>query len=158
MNKVIALALATLLGVAITTIAQAGKYYRWVDENGVTHYTATPPEDRPSDTIKLKSTPPNSTTKKADDARETVPGNTTSPPGQRPEIPTMETPQPAKLGQRTAEDARNCAIARRNLETLNTRTQVRVKDPTTGEYRYTNSDEQSQAKADAQAKIKQYCK
>jgi len=158
MKKIIALALASLLGAGITTVAQAGKYYRWVDENGVTHYTATPPENRPSDTIKLKSPPPNNTTKTTDGARETIPGSTAIPAGQTPDIPTMETQQPVNLGQRTEEDARNCAMARKNLETLNTRTQVRVKDPATGAYRYTTSEEQSQAKADAYAKIKQYCR
>lgn len=28
----------------ISTILSAGKFYKWVDENGVTHYTAEPPK------------------------------------------------------------------------------------------------------------------
>jgi hypothetical protein len=147
----------TLIGLLFlmtaTTAAHAGKFYKWTDDSGVTHYTAKPPEDRTAETIKLKSVKPATAEKnKPDTADENA-----AAVNQAPEIPIgqVQAPQPARVSQ---QEAQNCAIARRNLETLKIRTQIRVKDELTGEYRYSSTDEQSAAKTDAAEKIKRYCK
>lgn len=157
MNRVIVL--VALLCLTATIPTHAGKFYKWVDNNGVTHYTAKPPEDRPAETIKLKTpkpsaeVKPNSTSADPDAAQATEQDG--SAVGQAPEIPIGETQTPVN---KSREEAANCALARRNLETLRTRTQVRMKDPATGQYRYATGEEQIKAKAEAEAEIKRYCR
>jgi Skp family chaperone for outer membrane proteins len=47
--------IALLLCVALPT--QAAKVYKWVDSQGVTHYTDTPPPARPAEELKLAPPP-----------------------------------------------------------------------------------------------------
>jgi hypothetical protein len=52
-------ALVLLAGVAC--LAQAEELYKWVDENGVVHYSMQPPEDKSATSIELRSSKPEST-------------------------------------------------------------------------------------------------
>lgn len=49
----------TLLAFAVLAIAvdevQAARYYKWVDENGVTHYGNRAPDDREAETINVRT-------------------------------------------------------------------------------------------------------
>ncbi|MDD1783567.1 DUF4124 domain-containing protein [Enterovibrio sp. ZSDZ35] len=50
---------ALLLGCALTSPATADSYYRWVDENGVVHFSDSPPEASIELEIELKAIPLN---------------------------------------------------------------------------------------------------
>jgi hypothetical protein len=47
-HAVIALGIATML---LTGTAQAKEYFKWVDKDGVTHFTVSPPKDIPAETV-----------------------------------------------------------------------------------------------------------
>ena len=51
MYRLMAVSLAAVLGISA---AQAAKMYRWVDENGVTHFSTRPPPGQHTDQTKLK--------------------------------------------------------------------------------------------------------
>jgi hypothetical protein len=51
MNK---LTIAALLGALLTTPVMAAQYYKWIDENGVTHYSETPPPVTAKNTSEVK--------------------------------------------------------------------------------------------------------
>lgn len=57
-SRLFVAALKLIAGMAIvmsTTAAMAAKYYKWVDESGVTHYSAQPPEAGKGEIIRVKS-------------------------------------------------------------------------------------------------------
>lgn len=53
----LAIALATVALCGIAGDLQAQEVYRWVDEEGVTHYSSTPPPDRDADRIEATNSP-----------------------------------------------------------------------------------------------------
>lgn len=44
----------------LVCLAQAEELYKWVDENGVVHYSTQPPEDKSATSIELESSEPES--------------------------------------------------------------------------------------------------
>ena len=42
------------MSLALTLVAEAGDLYKWVDENGVVHYSQTPPPDTESSAIEVQ--------------------------------------------------------------------------------------------------------
>lgn len=53
----LAVVLATVAISGMVANLQAQEVYRWVDEEGVTHYSSTPPPDRNADTIDARNPP-----------------------------------------------------------------------------------------------------
>lgn len=43
---------------ATSSLSHAGKIHKWVDSNGVTHYTAQPPQNQPSQTLRVTKSRP----------------------------------------------------------------------------------------------------
>jgi hypothetical protein len=81
--------------------AASGEVYRWTDENGVTHYSDTPPPSREHVTVKVATAP-----------RPAAPAEAPAPVAEaapKPEVPTARS---------------NCETARKNLETFATSTTV----------------------------------
>lgn len=81
-------------------VAASGEVYRWTDENGVTHYSDTPPPSREHVTVKVAAAP-----------RPVAPAEATAAVDAAPK-PTVPTAQS------------NCETARKNLETFATSTTV----------------------------------
>lgn len=147
------LALTLLLG-ATASQAQPDKYYKWVDDKGGVHYSARPPRDRPAQVIKTER----------EDSPAPTPPSTPAKPGSKPTpaVPTTEPEAPAPANAANArvlaaEAATNCEIARKNLNVLNTRARVRIKDDQTGEFRFLTPEEHAQWLQDSEAGVRDNC-
>lgn len=135
----------------VSTPAQAADFYRWVDDNGVTHYSQTPPPHR--QTHQLKPPPP-----PAEDpaqARERLDAQVQALNERRRE---REQEAEAERQALEAEQVRqqNCQIARSNLENLEIATNSLMRLP---DGSYERLDEETrQAKMDeARQAIEKYC-
>jgi hypothetical protein len=119
-----------------TAAAAAGEYYKWEDDEGVTHYSAEKPEDREASRVEGHN-PPSSSQDQAMERLEK----------QRQEARQEgETAADEEQDKDTAQapDEERCKKHRENLQTLNTTTQVRRKNPETGELE-TLTEEERQA-------------
>ncbi len=145
-----------LLIMLVSLSASAGKFYKWVDEQGVVHYTATAPNHQESETINTQS-------------GEHKPSNTKKPGGNShgKEQAVKDMPEPIKaqptpttkqaLAKAQQQTEKNCDLTRKNLETLNTRPRVRVNDPATGKLRYLSPEEITSKKTEAKENIDKFC-
>ena len=147
----VSLSVALLLA-SVTPLVGAETVYKWVDEQGVTQFSALPPADQSAEKLKVE-TP------------ETGAGataKTEAPAGDdgRPKDITegVANPSAADLAREETKRTENCATAKRNLESLNTRAHVRIKDEKTGEDRYLTPDEHTQWKKDSALRVDEYCK
>lgn len=124
----------------------AATAYKWVDENGETHYSQSPPPATKAEVIKT----PNASA-------------TTPTPAQNPASTATQKPVDAKQppdAKAKAEDAavrdENCASARKNMETLQNSARVTVKD-VDGLYHRLNDDERKTRIEDTQKRIDEFC-
>ncbi len=136
--------------------ANAGKYYKWTDDQGVTHYTARAPDDRAVQTIKIQ------TGETQSQSGQPTPDAKTDNPEQQGEqktkLPESAPATPQQLAKAREQDKKNCTNARNNLDTLNSRTHVRINDKETGDDRYLTPDEHAAMKKETELRIKEYCK
>lgn len=142
------LPLAATLGAALmlASTAQAADSYKWTDDNGQVQYTQIPPKDRPYETIKTRSKQPEAAAatakagadgKKADSARQT--GDV------------------AVAKAEADKFARNCDMAKKNKEALQTVPKIRVTDAD-GSERFLTDDERKEKMAATELNISTYCK
>lgn len=116
----LSIALATVILSWTATDARAEEVYRWVDDEGITHYSSTPPPDRGADRIETANPP-------ADD-----------PEARRKEIEKLEQSNKTRLyrkrlerriaaedKQQQQERERFCSRLRDKRQTLLTIPQVR---------------------------------
>ena len=147
----VSLSVALLLA-SVTPLVGAETVYKWVDEQGVTQFSALPPADRSAEKLKVEA--PEATTGTTPDAKSAAGDDG------RPKDLTegVANPSAADLAREEAKRTENCATAKRNLESLNTRAHVRIKDEKTGEDRYLTPDEHTQWKKDSALRVDEYCK
>jgi hypothetical protein len=139
MQKNIIQLICPLALVLCTFSSVAGDFYKWEDENGVTHYTSTPPKDAENTKVRTyntKGSPVSATTAKTEDKTKTT------------SIPTAVSEAPKK-------DPERCKLARKNLETLKQHARVRIEE--NGKLRYLSEKEHAQKMDDAQKTIKDNC-
>jgi len=108
--------------------AQAGKAYRWVDENGVIHYTQTPPPDKSATRIPPPP-PPSSDRQKARDQLD----RRWQENEIRNEARQKQEQQAAEEADMQAARETNCQAARNNLEILQGSPRKLIRTPD-GEY------------------------
>lgn len=129
---------------AISLPSQASKdFYKWKDENGVTHYSEHPPSKKVAkgDTTKVRTTnldytPPVSDAtkdKKEESKREGVPPITQE---KSPEL---------------------CEIAKKNLQVIAENARIRVKEGENGEYRFLTPEEIEKRKKSAEKQRDENC-
>ncbi|WP_426415883.1 DUF4124 domain-containing protein [Aestuariirhabdus sp. LZHN29] len=131
--------------------AHAATYYKWVDDNGLTHYSATPPEGRPSVQIER--------------------GSSRSPSGITPSIPSANEPNEAaartedkleaegfEQNLAAAEETRkkNCDTARENKVQLTLKNRIKLLQDD-GTYRVLSDEEKQQKVRQADEAIDTYC-
>jgi hypothetical protein len=131
----IALSLACLLGCQ-HALAAKGKIYKWVDNQGITHYSATPVVNTPSEIIKPK-------TGHSDPVTYTV-----------PEAPKAKDQPGAK--QADQKDPERCDSARKSLTTLKTFARIKTRGED-GEYYYLTPEEQQQKLGEAELVVSESC-
>ncbi len=127
----------------ITSYGFAGKssFYKWTDENGVTHYSEYKPRDQVTEKVDIRT----GQSSPADEPNEPSSAQDSDNLAQNDEV------------DGDLKDPERCEAARKNLETLNGFTRVRTKDPDTGEIRYLTEEEKNQRRQQSQKAIDESC-
>ncbi len=124
----------------------AATAYKWIDENGETHYSQSPPTATKAEVIKTPTSPADAP------APEQKPANTAA---QKP----VDTKQPLD-NKAKAEDAavraENCASASKDLETLQNSPRVTVKNKD-GLYHRLNDEERKARIEETQKRVDEFC-
>ncbi len=109
-------------------------FYKWEDENGVVHYSAHPPKDKPNTKVRTTN----------------IYGETAD------ELSSKEEKTQANTAEEEfPKDPKRCAAARKNLDTLKNKARIRIKDG--DDYRYLAPEEIKEQLKTAQEIIKQDC-
>jgi len=136
---------------ALTETALA-KTYKWVDENGVTQYTATPPPTGDFKTIKPPSKPAVDPVKAQGEFDKRLEAF-----NKRKEETDKAKAEADEQAAKAAEAKKNCEQAKKNLNLLQTKVRVRYKEED-GSVRYLTDEEREANMKRAQGAIKSYCK
>ncbi|MDF1780978.1 MAG: DUF4124 domain-containing protein [Alcanivoracaceae bacterium] len=108
----------------------ASKYFKWVDENGVTHYTTTPPpEGKNSEEVRTY----NSASKDQEKAKQNLEQRRENDAAERARTKSELAEKEKEQAEPNAVREERCQKHRNNLNTLKTGPRVRSKDPETGE-------------------------
>lgn len=142
--------LAFLLTAAVAFGALADEVYKWVDENGTTHFSPQPPTDRPYEVItpsagRVGTVDPTAPPANRDDSTDTS--------GELPDLPEIEVREPDP-----EEVARRCEQARENLFWLTERRRVSVRDEETGEETWLDDDERLDMIDETEAFLREHCR
>lgn len=152
MNKAIA---AVLLAGALAgllsqpdALAQEQTIYKWMDEEGVIHYTARPPEDVDFEEVSTRTREPVEPASGGDETERMDDGAAAGTP--------PEQPQSARSGPDPEVVAERCTQARSNLENLNRYENITVEGDD-GEQRPVSDDERMRMIEEAQQFIDEWC-
>ena len=134
-------------------LGAASKFYKWVDDNGVTHYTQSPPpegvtgkevrtstnasSDQEEELENLEATRKAAAEQRADDAK------------QRAEQVSQ---QPSASDKEAME--KRCTQAKANLETLRNKPIVRQENPETGELEVVDENKRAELIKTTEAALK----
>lgn len=156
MNRTtIVLGLSTLM-LALAPAVEAGKYYRWVDEEGVTHYTATPPpEGKESEevrTLNTRSSDAPAALEKLDQMR----AQTNAERSKAAEAAERKSATEEEMAGAEEQSKERCEQHRKNLETLKNKAVVRKEDPATGEVT-TMTEEEKQEMLEKTKRVLEMC-
>lgn len=143
----------TLVAVAVLAILAgdpaAAQAYKWVDENGRTHFSDTPPPDRKADKLAIKppSAPDPGVAGSRDWQTQLQESNVRRAQQQRQ--------QEVEDRQRKAME-HNCSMARGDLNALQRGRVFRYDD--NGEKQYLGDSDRPAAVAAAQKRVERYCR
>ncbi len=129
----IALTMVLALSATLCPTLSAEQYYKWVDDQGVTHYSAEKPEDRDANRVRANNPPSSS----QDEALERLKNQRQQTKKEREA--SQENEEEEKKSENGDKEA--CEKHRKNLQTLKTTTNVRRKNPETGELETMAEDE-----------------
>jgi len=146
------LSLLCIIGTAAITDTALAKTYKWVDENGVTQYTATPPPSGDFKTIKPPSKPAVDPAKAQGEFDKRLEAF-----NKRKEETDKSQKQADEAAAKTAEAKKNCEQAKKNLNLLQTKVRVRYKEED-GSVRYLTDAEREEKLNRAKDAIKSHCK
>lgn len=142
---IVTLALSLLL--PATAVAKQ-KLYKWVDENGVTHYSAQPPANQETSEIRV-STGHSEPTK-----APAAPASTSTNTSTSSEATTEQAAAPQPV---STKDKEKCEATRKNIWNLENFPRVRAKDEKTGEIRYLTPEEHQERLNRAKELEKDFC-
>lgn len=146
------LALCVLAASVAISCFATEKYFKWVDADGVTHYTLQEPADQEAQTVQVSSSTPKpvaasaGTKDKADAADDSA---------AQPPTKSEQTPEEAAEAAEKRQD--NCERAKRNMDTLADHERVMIMDEKTGENRYISAEEHAQWKTDSERQVAAFC-
>lgn len=154
--KYLHLIATSLLCISLNSHA-AQQFYKWVDDNGVTHYSATPPENASkASKVKVGSGPTPADTS----ATATTPAAPATAPSAKP-----DSKAPSGISQKAADalaknatkNAEECANLKQSYQTLLDHGRVRQKNED-GSTRVMSDEEKMAAIKNAEQQINDYCK
>lgn len=152
MKNAIASILLVAVLAALTTqpgaMAQQQTIYKWVDAEGVVHYTAQPPEGVDYDEVGIDTREPVETAAANDETADEQSREETGIPPEQPEMAATE-PDPEMVTER-------CEQARRNVENLTQHANVLVSGDD-GEQRQITEAERQRMLEEARQFIDEWC-
>ena len=135
------------LMLALSTTAMASQVYKWVDDKGVTHFGAQPPQGQQATTINTATPPPRSTPSKpalsADNQLD-------------PEQAAIDKKVKEDVAKQEAERKQYCENARTNLAQLENNPRLRIEDG--GEVRRVDENERQERITELKKSIAENCK
>lgn len=155
-KKSILLVPALCLPLLLSTATYAGKFYKWVDEAGVTHYGEQPPNTESASVINVKTGASSDQDKAVAEleakrqAKQDAKDANTANADQNQQQQELEK-QNREIMQK------NCAARRQNLAQLKLGGRIKVVSET-GEPRYLSDDEIAQRKSEAEKYLEENCK
>jgi hypothetical protein len=135
------------LMLALSTTAMASQVYKWVDDKGVTHFGAQPPQGQQAITINTATPPPRSTP------------STPAPSADNqldPEQAAIDKKVKEDVAKQEAERKQYCQNARSNLAQLENNPRVRIEDG--GEVRRIDENERQERITELKKAITENCK
>ncbi len=130
-----------LLGLLPLSSEAKQKLYKWVDKDGVTHYSAQPPVDQKVDTINITTgyvAPP-------------------PPPPARAKLSASQAASATPPEAESLKDPEKCKKVRGELEKMRIYPRIRVKDSDTGELRYLSPEEKAERVKRTEQQEKAFC-
>lgn len=129
-----------------------GAIYKWVDEDGKTHYGSKRPETSQAEKLKIKVKEPVIPAKAKEDEKGSKKdgekeGDKTKPAAKEPEAPKIAAKEKRRL----------CNQAKTDLQRIQARGRIRQKDAD-GNARYLTPQERGRLIQNAKNDIKQYCR
>jgi hypothetical protein len=138
------LLLLTILATSGFSTSSIGKetLYKWVDTNGVTHYSANRPMEQTAEKLAITDDSPSG----IDPTEDTEAENTEVIPVSvaEPQAPSQKNPQ-------------KCAQARLQLQQMAEHARIRAPDETTGEPRFLTEQEKEARMATTKDQIQLFC-
>jgi hypothetical protein len=135
---------------AMSATAMASQVYKWVDAQGVTHFSAQPPQGQDADSINTATPPPKPAVaeeKKAAPTFESIAD---------PEQAAIDEKVKQEVAAREVERKKYCEDVRTNLAQLQNNPRVRV--DVDGELRRLSEEERQSRISETQKSIAENCK
>ncbi len=158
MKKACIIALSALI---CSATVQAATYYTWVDEQGLTYYSATPPSGVDSSQVKtLQMNSGTKTSRSSTFAPATTPAPTPTPNTDQADSNAEEKADPAfkqQLADAEVTRKKNCETAKNNKVQLTLKNRIRLLTDD-GTYRILSEEEKQQEIRMAEEAIDTYCK
>lgn len=111
--------------VSLPTLAQAAKFYKWVDAQGVTHYTEKAPANAKTTAVKVGDT----TSSDAEDDIKQLEARRAALAADKKKAAEAAAKTPTESNANTSkQQAENCEIHRKNLAVLKTGGRITTKD------------------------------
>ena len=140
-----------VLGIGLAGPLAAAEIYKWVDEEGVTHYTQQPPPASQASRVDVTG-PGEAEIEREQRAMEQTAAELEAAREQRRESAREE----ARAERQEARRAQQCAQLRENIETLADRRRLRVRDGE-GRVRRLSEEERRQRLAERRAELDEHC-
>lgn len=158
MRQALILPFSILALLTVGVSANAEKIFRWQDDDGSWHYSATPPAEKTAETVNIKAPP---TSGPVTTTSEEKPQNKAEGKSKGKEE-TTEKDELKKSAEVAAEDEalaqKNCENARKNLANLENHRRLRINDEETGEIRYLADDEHAEWMKNSKEEVRKNCK
>lgn len=134
------------LMLALSTAAMASQVYKWVDDKGVTHFGAQPPQGQQATTINTAAPPPRqAASEPAPSIEEQL----------DPEQAAIDKKVKEDVARQEAERKQYCENARTNLAQLENNPRVRIEDG--GEVRRIDENERQERISELKKSIAENC-
>lgn len=147
MRRAMLLTAMIAIGFSSVPAGAARDYYKWTDDEGVTHYSARPPHNRVAEVVSVTTGERTAVPASGSDSSQ---GSSASTPDTESDTQTAAT-DPAKL-----KDPERCQNARDNLEVLSNNAKVRMRNES-GDIHYLTEEEKAEKSREFQKAIDESC-
>lgn len=133
---------------ALSSSTMAAQVYKWVDAQGITHFSAQPPQGQAAQTLNTVTPPPKPAAAAEPDASESS--------ASLVDQEKIDRKVKQQVAEQEAERKRYCETLQTNLAQLQNNPRVRVEE--NGEVRRLKEEERQSRIAETKQKIEENCK